>query len=671
MEKIGGEIVTNNCAITTDFLANISGSAQFSYDQAGQLNSDDLTVYKFADFKLLPPSIAPFKDTAYKVLQSQRPAMVEIESLSMYHAILCPNGKESAPWLLILIPNHDRLTRVMSELPIGIILLNRKLQVQFMNASACNIFGETQDEVNSNHWHSYFVENVALNITNFFSTALSPNAHLSLEATLVTALGSQKCVEMNVISCRAVDGTQNNYLMTVNDVTEEKRLKQEIETLAKTDLLTGLLNRAAFLNQLKQLDEKTLSNGLFIFIDVNKFKEINDNFGHSAGDHILQLVAKQISNAIRSCDLISRFGGDEFALFLPAIHDPEMVKTIAQKLTTKLSGSSYYNGANLPVDVSIGLAWPPATEHHELNLNTNSSARKEAFIKHFLHAADSAMYFCKTHPLECHSKIFDDDLRDSYKTKELRNHELIELIEKNQFNCLLQPIVDVNRHICSFEVLSRANKLNYHSDIEDLISTALFKPEIKLRFFNLLTENAFRTYQQLCLTEPLPMSINIDVSQLQSSQFCELFEQLCKQYQVPATQIKIEVTEKLLEADNAVVDNSLNTLVGLGCTISMDDFGTGYSSFERLLRYEFSELKIERYFIANRTHAEKFSKSIRAMAAIGLSLGLNVVAEGIETEEDFAFCKKLGINQFQGYLVSRPVSITEFNNLLKKQNSEQ
>ena len=449
--------------------------------------------------------------------------------------------------------------------------------------------------------------------------------------------------------------------------TSTKKLKkheEKLKQLAYYDQLTNLPNRVNFLSYLGRMLKRTKwkSNYLFavLFIDIDRFKVVNDSLGHLAGDKLLIEIAHRLEECIRPIDNISRvagnnrvsrFGGDEFAIFLNDVKDISSATRVANRIQQALQKPFNLDGHELYTSASIGIA-----------LSATGYKNGEDMLRD----ADSAMYRAKATG-KARAEIFDDEMHVRVKKILQLESDLRTAVEKKQFMVYYQPIVSAtDSRITGAEALIR-----WKHPQQGFISPMDFIPIVEE--IGLISEIGEWVLRTACTQNKvwqdagykhLLMKVNFSSRQFKDENLTEVVKRVIRETNMPVQLLDVEITESIAMADNSI--EILNQLTAMGLQISIDDFGTGYSSLGSLTRFPINTIKIDRVFvkdIAIDVNAEAIIKAIIAMAH---SLNMEVVAEGVETEDQLEFLQSQKCDKIQGYLFSRPVPEEEFRKLLEQ-----
>lgn len=430
----------------------------------------------------------------------------------------------------------------------------------------------------------------------------------------------------------------------VSNLIEKLRDQKNIlQFRALHDSLTGLPNRTMLREELqKTINDASRDKSRFAlcFVDLNRFKEVNDTLGHQYGDELLIEVAKRLRAVVRTSDVVARLGGDEFAILLRGA-EAGSCEVILNKLSTTLEQVIELNKNNCFVSSSIGIALYPA-DGSDLQV--------------LLRNADLAMYCAKKNGLR--HQFFENSLLSTTQPSKLGiAAELREAINNKAITVYYQPKLDIStQKVTGVEALARwehpTRGFVPPTEFIDVAERAgLITP-----LSYLIIEIVFRDQLDLLHQgHPLAISINLSSYNLRDPSFIKQVSKLRKQYDVDPRHFVFELTESAVISNSTQIAETLSELVKLGFATSIDDFGTGYSSFVNLKRLPIKEIKIDRSFIMNLLQSSDDAAIVRATIALGRSLGLRVVAEGVETEEILSLVKEYGCHEAQGYHISKPI----------------
>lgn len=441
------------------------------------------------------------------------------------------------------------------------------------------------------------------------------------------------------------------------DITDRKRADEQITYQAYHDILTDLPNRALFRDRLglALLQAKRNENNLAVmFIDLDRFKVVNDTFGHGAGDDLLQQVALRLKSCLRRCDTLSRIGGDEFTAVLPELSDRQDAMLIAQKFVDSLRLPFQLGGQPVHVSASIGVALYP----------TDGKSLEE-----LVRSADMAMYHMKSNGKNGYA-FFDPNLLDTSIQKIALEHDLHLALERGELEMFYQPQIDmVTQKTIGAEALMRWNHpqrgflgaaefLPFAEESGLMIPISDWMLEAICR--DLLEWNALGG-------EQLRLSLNISPQYLDRGDFFEKLNSALLRHKISPGQIEVEVTENICIRNPQKAIEQLDKLCQLGVSVAIDDFGTGYSSLSYLHRFPIHTIKIDRSFVMEIRDPDMQFPVVLAIVAIAQGLGLNLVAEGVETPVQARYLADAGCRIMQGYLYHQPKSQANLIKLLREQ----
>ena len=439
---------------------------------------------------------------------------------------------------------------------------------------------------------------------------------------------------------------------------ERKRIEHGLSFLAQYDSLTGLANRVLFRERLNRALVRADRNKLMvalIFIDLDRFKNINDSLGHDAGDHLLIEVGKRFTDCMREGDTIARLGGDEFTIVLEDVKQIEDVSIIAHKILNTMIEPFNIDGHEIYISPSIGITLYPIDDMDENNLLKN---------------ADAAMYKAKEGGRNCF-RFYTADMNEHLVEKMQLEAKLRRAIENKEFQLHYQPKFNIN----SNEVIGAEALLRWYSPKDGMISPAQFIPLAEeTGLINSITDWVVREASKQNSSwqkqgyMPIRMAINLSPRQFNQPNIARtIFNQIICSDLAPKY-IELEITEGALMEDTERSSEILNELKKRGIHISIDDFGTGYSSLSYLKKFPLDTLKIDQSFVRGVMEDPDDAAIVSAVIAMGRSLRLNVIAEGVETVQQLNFLAAKGCNEAQGYLLGKPVPAKEFTQFLTKKN---
>ncbi|MEI3652246.1 MAG: EAL domain-containing protein [Dolichospermum lemmermannii FEM_B0920] len=445
---------------------------------------------------------------------------------------------------------------------------------------------------------------------------------------------------------------------SISGARQRQQIEEKIRYQAMHDLLTGLPNRLRFNDILNQGIQKIIQpeeSIAVMFLDLDRFKIINDTLGHTVGDDLLKIVAQRIRDTIRIEDVVARWGGDEFTIFLPRVTEIPPIIQIAENILQTLEDAFYINGHELYISSSIGIA-----------LLGKDSPDAETLIQH----ADAALYYAKNEGRNNY-QFYKESL--SQKNPELLNLEknLRHAMKRKELMLYYQPRVNITTgKITGMEALLRWN----HSEM-GVISPAVFIPLAEKS--GLIISIGEWALRQACIQnkawqdagyQPITIAVNLSPQQFDQPKLVEILTDILTETQLKPEFLELEITETTAIADINFTTTALQNLAEMGLLLSIDDFGTGYSSLNRLQVLPFHNLKIDQSFIKELTTDPKVAHIIQAIVTLGQSLGLRLIAEGVEHPAELEFLRSINCDEVQGYLLYRPLSVEQATEALKNEN---
>ena len=439
------------------------------------------------------------------------------------------------------------------------------------------------------------------------------------------------------------------------DVTEKERAISIARSNALHDTLTKLPKRTILTCQVSEAITKVKFNSHMLavmFVDLDRFKIINDTFGHQIGDLLLQSVVQRLKNCVKGNDLIARWGDDEFTLLLPKIKDQTITNAIAERILGVLKLPFQIENKLIYLTASIGIAiYPEHGQDAETLLKNANAALSQA------QKISSNNY-----------QYYDPKLNSQAQKLLIIENLLYSALKNNEFVLYYQPIVN----IITGKIVKMEALLRWNNPQKGIIPPNIFIPlaennnEIipigKWVLKTACVQN--KAWQEMGLS-PIKMSVNLSVRQFQHPDLVSMITNVLQQTQLTPNCLELEITESITMQDTESAKVVLEELHQMGISLSMDDFGTGYSSLGYLKKFPFGTLKIDRSLIKDLDYSSQDIAIINAVIALGKGLNLNIVAEGVETEELKAILKELGCEYMQGYLFSKPLPAAEVTKLLK------
>ncbi|WP_341529077.1 EAL domain-containing protein [Nostoc sp. UHCC 0302] len=520
--------------------------------------------------------------------------------------------------------------------------------IAYWNHSAEELYGWTSAEAIGKIPHSLLQTQFTPSCLNL-DDILRQQGHWEGELTHTRRDGSQIIVESRQVLMQDAEGQVKGILEVNRDITERKRAEEQLLQNAFYDALTGLPNRALFMERLKHALEqaKRQENYLFavLFLDLDRFKVINDSLGHLMGDKFLLTIADRVRVCIRSMDIVARFGGDEFTILLEGIQNVADAIKVVERIQQQLALPFELDGQEVFTTASIGIALSSTVDYDQ--------------PENLLRDADAAMYRAKALG-RARYELFNPEMYVDALDRLQLETDLRRAIERQEFRVYYQPIVSLtNGRISSFEAL-----LRWQHPERGLVSPADFIPIAEET--GLIVEIGYWVLHEACrqmqawrvshpTNSPNKISVNLSVKQFSQSDLIKQIEEILHSTGLDAGSLVLEITESAIVENGDEAIAQLSQLRDLGIELSIDDFGTGYSSLGRLYRFPISVLKIDRSFVSPMDADSRNLEIVEIIVTLAHKLNVDVTTEGVETKEQLALMRKLNCEYGQGYFFSTPL----------------
>jgi diguanylate cyclase (GGDEF)-like protein/PAS domain S-box-containing protein len=468
------------------------------------------------------------------------------------------------------------------------------------------------------------------------------------EHGVITPGNGTRVVAATRLPVKDSDGRAKYLITVINDITESKRSEQRIAHLAHHDQMTDLPNRVAFNECIDAtIDLAAAANESFgvLCIDLDRFKAVNDVFGHAIGDSLLREVARRLEQVCQGA-FVARVGGDEFIVITPTAQQPQAAEALAERLAAAFESDITIDSHQMRVGLTIGVALYPQDGVDAAALVANADA---ALFRAKSEARGSIRFF---------ELAMDQQLRE----KRALQQDLRKAVEHNELALHYMPQADMDGRITGFEALAR-----WHHPRHGLVPPDVFIPLAEESgIIGALGEWVLRTacHEAASWPNKLHIAVNLSPVQFQHGDLPSLVHQVLLDTGLSPARLELEITEGVLIGDFTGAVAMLRRLKNMGVRVAMDDFGTGYSSLSYLQSFPFDKIKIDRAFVANLSHSQQSATIIRAVIALSRGLNMPVVAEGVETEAQRAFLAAEGCDAIQGYLVGRPMPIEDYAKLV-------
>ncbi len=544
----------------------------------------------------------------------------------------------------------ERLHRfIVNNSPDIILILDKNGVFSFFNSKIESLLNFDKSDLIGQHISSIVEDDDLEKANYFFENALSEKSGIqSIELALKSNNSGQSKRHFELSLCPIeehekgnISGNQRYRIYgTARDITDRLEAEAFINFQAYHDLLTQLPNRALFKDRLSlaiQQAQRSNNHLAVMFIDLDRFKIINDSLGHSVGDRLLQAVAERLQSCIRKGDTLSRFGGDEFTLLLPDVKDAGAAIQIAEKILASLKQPFDLKDHQVYVGASIGIA-----------LNSESGDSMDSLIKN----ADIAMYRVKKTGKDGY-QLFTNEMHTASNERLMLEQDMRRAIDNDEFEICYQPQVDTSDlQICGVEALLRWN----HPTLGRL-SPAEFIPIAEDS--RLIVEIDKHTLRKACREirayhhksmPNLRLAVNLSPLMIEKANFVENILTTLEEEKFPPSLLELEITENILMNDRQDVIEKLLVLSSHGIQLAIDDFGTGYSSLSYLQTLPVNTLKIDRSFISEIRSVDDDISIVNAIVSMAKGLKMSIVAEGVETKEQLDYLSYLGCNVVQGFL---------------------
>ncbi|MCR8915578.1 EAL domain-containing protein [Marinobacter panjinensis] len=552
-----------------------------------------------------------------------------------------------------------KFSKAIEQSPSSVLICDRQWRIEFANQKFTQLTGYDAEAIIGKHpgvlseeahahrenrqlWQSIRLQVQRVGVWQGEINSVRKNGERFWEQLIVTPIKNSK-------------SEATGYLILGEDISIRKRYEQQLLRQANYDILTGLPNRMLALDRLKlALAQARRESSLVgvMFLDLDNFKHINDTLGHDAGDNLLIEAARRISSCLRGTSTVARLGGDEFLVILPGLTGPEATSQVAERILKTFAPPYLLNGQEVFVTTSIGIAIFP-----------NDSDNSGTLLQH----ADAAMYQAKHKGKSAYAHFAPEMTEVSHERLQMESL-MRRALEQNEFELYYQPIVRTDSgELCSAEALLRWNSPGLGMVMPD-------------RFIPLAEETGLITpigewvLQEACLAAmrwkestgtSIGISVNVSPRQFRDPGFINAVMNALDSSGLEPQQLELEITERLILDNTIETADILRQLDQSGIRLSVDDFGTGYSALSYLKSYPFDTLKIDKSFVQDVMKEQDDAALVKAIINMAHSLGLRVIAEGVEEEAQTHFLQREGCDFSQGYFYSRPLPESEFRDWLR------
>ena len=545
---------------------------------------------------------------------------------------------------------RTRLAAILEATTDLVAMLDPDGRLRYLNASGRNLLGLPPEyDISKRHWKEMFPEDEARRVFAEAIPAVRRDGAWSGETSLRGKNHRRVPVSQVILAHRDSHGAVEFLSTIVRDISERKHFEAELRHRATHDDLTGLANRLLLADRIEtalRTAQRRTRPLAVIFLDIDNFKRVNDTLGHDAGDSLLKHVAGQLQNCVQPTDSLARHGGDEFAMVVSEVDGLEDVLHRLRNVQQAFMSPVKIHDHDLFVTLSLGVAMYPHDGRDAATLMRN---------------ADTAVYQAKAGG------------RDQYcfyaPVMNARGHDLLALegelrraLERDQFLLHYQPQVELRSgQVHALEALIRWR----HPD-RGLLSPAEFMPLLEETGLIVpVGEWVLKRASEQCRAAGLRLAVNVSARQFDDPQLVDKIRSILSQAQLPPDRLELEITENILMRDVGAATQVLERLHDLGVRLAVDDFGTGYSSLAYLKRFPLHVLKIDQTFVRDVTEDSNDASIVEASISLGHKLGLELIAEGVETSEQLDYLRLQGCDAVQGYYISRPQSFADIETFLQ------
>jgi diguanylate cyclase (GGDEF)-like protein/PAS domain S-box-containing protein len=565
--------------------------------------------------------------------------------------------KEAA--LEVIRQGEEKYRNILESIQEGYFEVDLAGNFTFVNDSMSRLTGCSKEELIGMNHKQFTSPETAKEVFHAFNNVYKTGVpSKAFDWRIIRKDGAEGFIETSIMLQRNSSGKPTGFKGMIRDITERKRIEQQLNYMATHDALTGLPNRLMFNQLLNQAIRSALRHKrqlAVFFIDLDRFKIINDTLGHEAGDRLLKEIARRFRSALRSVDVVGRLGGDEFVVLIEEVDDLNQVAIVAHKILSNAIKPMVLMGEECRVTASIGISIYPKDGQDEQSLMKN---------------ADIAMYFAKEEGKN-NFQFYSKDIQ-SQSTERLGIETNLRLaLERKEFSLHYQARVDFRTGmITGVEALLRWQSPSLGSVtptqfIPIAETTGLIVPIGRWVMKTACAQNMDWQSQGL---PPVCISVNLSLRQLMDDRFLEDIKSALEDSGMAPHLLELEITESMVMHNPAHLIAVLHSIKKLGVRLAIDDFGTGYSSLAQLKNFPVDTLKVDRSFIRNLPQDSEDKAITEAIIAMGRILSLTVVAEGVETQAQEDFLRNHICDEMQGFYFSKPIEPDQFGELLRKHN---
>jgi diguanylate cyclase (GGDEF)-like protein/PAS domain S-box-containing protein len=584
-------------------------------------------------------------------LQNVEMATTQAEQAELHAEVL---EKQS----VALRESEERFRSAFNYAPIGIALVSPAGKWLKVNRALCKILGYTEEEFLATDFQSMlFAEDLGNTLVRIHELLSGKIPNCQMEQRYIHKNEKTVWASWSVSTASDAQSDRPNLIFQLQDITDRKLAEEKLQYEATHDALTGLPNRAYFMSRLEAALERAQENPhhkvSILFIDLDRFKVVNDSLGHFIGDMLLVGIADRLRDCLRPSDIVARLGGDEFTILVEGNHYPKEVIRIAERVKEKFAKSFDLGGQEVYSSASIGIL---------------HNSDKHLVPADMMRDADTAMYQAKRAGKARH-EVFDEKMHTAVKETLLLENDLRRAVEREEMVVYYQPIHSlITREVLGFEALARWN----HPEFGTLSPNKFIPLAEEIGLIDSLGEHILQlACSQMCFlrekmrdSERFILSVNLSCKQFEQPDLVQRIKQILVETGFPPDKLKLEITESVFFKYEDKAVKMLDQLCALGIEINIDDFGTGYSNLSYLMQLPISTLKIDRSFIEPIKQEGDNIEIVQTIVMLAKNLGMKVIAEGVETEYQIEQLKKFNCEVAQGYFFSRPMRFVDLEQFL-------
>ena len=551
--------------------------------------------------------------------------------------------------------SRDYVASVIRSMADALFVLDSKGDIKRVNKAARELLDYSRDEIKSKNIADIVPE--IKNDQTLFSNLMAQESFNRREAHLISKDGQSLSVYLTCSQLHDADGKQQGLVLLAQDVSSRKQAEQRLHYLANFDPLTGLSNRAMLFERLADAISQPLAdrrNVGLLLCGLDRFKLINDTLGHQCGDQLLKNIAQRLQRTIRSNDTVARIGGDEFAIVMPGITDPDEIKAMAERIIDSISGPMELAEHEVFLSLSLGISLYPFDGVDPLTL---------------LRSADIAL--CQSKDMGKNQYMYYADVSGTKSTDHLKlESDLQHAIKRNELRVYYQPQIDIKQQkIISCEALVR-----WQHPSRGMVSPAEFLPAaeetgmiVDIGRWVLKTACADAKQWVDAGHSAIKVAVNLSDQEFKHTELLNYVANTLQETGLSATNLELEITENIVMHSPKSAESIMHNIREMGIELSIDDFGTGYSSLSHLKRFPINTVKIDRSFVVDIVDNEDDKAIVEAILEIAKKMKLKVIAEGVENIDQQNFLKQNGCFVIQGFYYSPAIPAEKFTALLEDQ----